>query len=348
MGQSNMVGFGQVGPEETPGTLLNLMGDGKYPHLRNDDGGEEWSVRDDVRVVYRRGRGGTVQTSSSDLTVGWTGRADFVGPEIQFGHVVGDRLGGPVLLLKVGTGNRALGWDFLPPGSKRQTKDSLSYPGYGECPESSLPDSPKDPSECGTCQRNHRDCPVWWSTKERCLDCFGWYAGFQFDTDLQNAKAVLDNLSDYYPGYQQEQGFEIAGFVFWQGARDTYTRAHTIKYRSNLKRYIKRVWESYSIYPGAAKKFVLASIAFGGTKSQKKDPEDGYTRNEKKIYLAQMKISGFKGRVRTVDARPFWRKENVSPKNNRNHYNHNAETYMEVGNALGHAMVDLMEKNAEL
>jgi len=46
--------------------------------------------------------------------------------------------------------------------------------------------------------------------------------------------------------------------------------------------------------------------------------------------------------VKAIDARPFWRGREVSPSGQGYHYNHNAETYMEVGNALGRAMAELL------
>ena len=56
---------------------------------------------------------------------------------------------------------------------------------------------------------------------------------------------------------------------------------------------------------------------------------------------AAAELPEFKGNVAAVDSRPFWREADVSPKNQGYHYNHNAETYMEVGLALGWAMADL-------
>ena len=50
------------------------------------------------------------------------------------------------------------------------------------------------------------------------------------------------------------------------------------------------------------------------------------------------------GNVLTVETRDFWRKVEVSPKNQDYHYNRNAETYMLVGDALGRGMVALQEK----
>ncbi len=51
----------------------------------------------------------------------------------------------------------------------------------------------------------------------------------------------------------------------------------------------------------------------------------------------------FKGNVKAVDTRDLWREADVSPVNQGYHYNHNAETYYETGDALGRAMVKLLE-----
>jgi alpha-galactosidase len=67
------------------------------------------------------------------------------------------------------------------------------------------------------------------------------------------------------------------------------------------------------------------------------------------ILEAQMAVSDpakhpeFAGNVLTVDTRDFWRSVEQSPKNQGYHYNRNAETYMEVGNALGWDMAELLK-----
>jgi len=69
------------------------------------------------------------------------------------------------------------------------------------------------------------------------------------------------------------------------------------------------------------------------------------------IAEAQLAVDGdkgkypdFKGNVKAIDARPFWREADVSPNAKQGyHYYHNAETYMEVGDALGRAMADLLK-----
>ncbi|MBL8872888.1 MAG: hypothetical protein JNK90_24125, partial [Planctomycetaceae bacterium] len=53
----------------------------------------------------------------------------------------------------------------------------------------------------------------------------------------------------------------------------------------------------------------------------------------------------FRGNVKAIDARPYWRPVEVSPVNQDYHYNHNAETYYEVGDKLGRAMVELLQRD---
>ena len=45
-----------------------------------------------------------------------------------------------------------------------------------------------------------------------------WYAGMQYDGDIARVKTVLSDLGKYYPGAQK---YEIAGFLWWQGDRDS-------------------------------------------------------------------------------------------------------------------------------
>ena len=69
------------------------------------------------------------------------------------------------------------------------------------------------------------------------------------------------------------------------------------------------------------------------------------------VAQAQLAVSGetgnypeFKGNVKTVETRDFWREAEISPRNQGFHYNQNAETYMLVGEALGRGMIELLAK----
>ena len=54
-----------------------------------------------------------------------------LGPEYGIGHPLGNAIEAPVMILKCCIGNRALGWDLLPPGSEGfEFTDSAGSTGY--------------------------------------------------------------------------------------------------------------------------------------------------------------------------------------------------------------------------
>jgi len=310
LGQSNMLGFGRVGPQETKGSLEFLVKEkAKYPHLVDDMG--NWTTRQDVRYVHvmdQRGVDYRDMETFGDVRNEWLTPKKTFGPELGFGHVLGHFHDEPVLLLKACIGNRSLGWDLLPPGSERFEYEGKIYAGY-------------------------KDVANFWEkgTEPKPVP---WYAGRQYDADTSHAKAVLRKLEKYYPGYQG-QGFEIAGFVWWQGHKDQ-SAALASRYEQNLVHLIKMLRQDFDS-PDA--KFVLA-IGCGNP---------GREGLGLQIAEAQLSVDGdtgkypeFKGNVKAVDVRPLWREADVSPVNQGYHYNHNAETYYEVGDALGRAMVTLL------
>ncbi|NQT39174.1 MAG: hypothetical protein HQ581_16865 [Planctomycetes bacterium] len=86
------------------------------------------------------------------------------------------------------------------------------------------------------------------------------------------------------------------------------------------------------------------------------DPEDqngtlSHAVKQQKKYPHLIDDAGkypeFKGNVAAIDARPFWRDSLVSPSGAGYHYNHNAETHMEVGNLLGWAMAEMLGKQKD-
>ena len=83
MGQSNMVGMGDIEPEGTNGTLTTLVKKEKrYPFLLDDAG--QWTVRKDVYYYDARVKKGGPLTAASN------GKS--IGPELGFGFVMGQLL----------------------------------------------------------------------------------------------------------------------------------------------------------------------------------------------------------------------------------------------------------------
>ena len=114
-GQSNMEGQGfiKADPKRNggKGSLAFLAKSqetaDKFKHLIGKKG--EWAVRDDVWIHYldRKGK----------LTVGYGAKGDRIGPELGFGHVLGEATEEPVLLIKLAWGGKSLAKDFRPPSS---------------------------------------------------------------------------------------------------------------------------------------------------------------------------------------------------------------------------------------
>ena len=122
-GQSNMEGQAVADLDgkdynDGKGTLAMLMRDPAkgaiFKHLKDAQG--NWTVRDDVWVRYQRERGPLL---AGPLGLGFSvyGDAHHFGPELQFGHVIGDHFENQVLLIKTAWGGKSLYTDFRPPSS---------------------------------------------------------------------------------------------------------------------------------------------------------------------------------------------------------------------------------------
>ena len=305
LGQSNMLGFGRVG-EDKDGTLEHAVKSKKlYPYLIDDAG--NWTERKDVRNVRVMGSGLGVsrQFNNEWMTI----KGGRIGPEIGIGHHVGEATDAPVLILKSCIGNRALGWDLLPPGGEGfEFTDSKGvtwvHPGYKGTPER-------------------------WKKGEEPKK-IKWYAGMQYDGDIARAKKVLSELDKFYP---DAKSYEVAGFFWWQGDRDSRSEALSSRYEKNLLHLIKTLRKDFNA-PNA--KFVCASL--GQTKK-------GATDGGGKILNAMLAVDSdtgkypeFKGNVAAVYTHPLSKGGSSG-----GHYGGNAETYMNVGEAMGKAMVELLK-----
>lgn len=297
-------GLGWIARIDIPGTLSTIVNqDGKFPYLLDDDG--KWAARDDVWY-----KGVVTATANKWLSVDCGAGSNKIGPELGFGHVIGNFHDEPVLILKASQGNRSLGWDYLPPGSDQFEYEGQVYAGY-------------------------KDSPAKWEqgTKPQPIN---WYAGKQYDECFGEVHQVLNNFDKEFPHWKG-RGYEISGFVWWQGHKDG-GEPYASRYEQNLVHLIKTLRQEFDA-PKAP--FVIATIGF-----------DGWNMSgpHKIVAEAQLAVSGekgkypeFTGNVLTVETRDFWRDPERSPTNQGFHYNQNAETYMLVGEALGKGMLKLLK-----
>ena len=228
MGQSNMVGMGKIAGGE--GSLENAVkAKKKYPYLLDEAG--NWTERKDVRNVFMMM--GKLQVND------WmsVNNRKNLGLEYAIGNYLGYVTDAPVMILKSCIGNRSLGWDLLPPGSEPYEYEGKMTPGYR-----GTPSNPKGNGEKVTGE---------------------WYAGKEYDTDVEDAKTVLSDLGKYYPGAKK---YEIAGFFFWQGEKDCGSASDAERYEINLVRFIKQLRKDFNA-PSA--KFVLATLGEAMGKAMK-------------------------------------------------------------------------------
>ncbi|UCG49785.1 MAG: hypothetical protein JSU94_08375 [Phycisphaerales bacterium] len=286
-GQSNMVGMGEISGGK-PGTLQTVARqDNKFSHLVDDAG--NWTTRNDVYFYEAE-----LHFNGAWLTVPPLPGKGTIGPELQFGHIMGFTHDELVLVIKTSNGNRSLGWDYRPP----------SLPYHPEIPGSDE------------------------------------WEGKSYRLMMQGVTSTLDNIATILGDAYHGQGYEIAGFCWFQGHKDQYDATNIAEYETNLTALINDIRSEEHGFNVPDIPAVIATIGFGGWDMS---PDGAYG----KIHAAQMAVSDpvkhpeFAGNVMTVDTRGYWREVAESPANQGYHYNRNAETYMLVGDAMGRAMIGL-------
>jgi alpha-galactosidase len=252
-GQSNMEGKAKVSLLDyqagQPGTR------DLFQHLRKDG---RWVEREDVWIKFLDRRG--------NLTVGY-GSPGCIGPELEFGTVVGDRYDEQVLLIKTAWGGRSLFRDFRPPGAGLPPADVL---------DKMLADQRKRRPE---------------ATPDDVKKSFG----ASYRATLAEVKDTLANLKANFPGYAG-QGYELAGFVWFQGWNDMIDPGYTAEYTANLTHFIHDVRKDLE---APRLPFVIAEMGVDG---------DHPGENIKRFKAAQagvLAMAEFEGNVALVKTDEF-------------------------------------------
>ena len=164
------------------------------------------------------------------------------------------------------------------------------------------------------------------------------YCGLEYDLMIKGVQNTLKNIDKIVPDYNGE-GYEIAGFVWFQGHKDKNVPKE--EYERHLVNLINDLRKEFHAPSMPA---VVATVGFNGM-----NMEPGHAMT----WEAQMAVGDpqqhpeFAGNVASVDTRKFWRNRGDSPTNTGYHYNHNAETYVLTGDTLGRAMIRLKGGDAE-
>jgi alpha-galactosidase len=309
-GQSNMEGKAkvslleyQIGQPETKREFEHLQKDGK------------WVVRPDVWIKFLDRKG--------NLTVGF-GSPDRIGPELEFGNVVGDHYEDQVLIIKTAWGGKSLFRDFRPPSSGEADAKIL---------EEMLANLKK-------------------KTPDATLDDVKKPFGVSYRLMLEEVSSTLAELKKHFPDYQG-QGYEIAGFVWFQGWNDMINADYTAEYAKNMANFIRDVRKDLKT-PNLP--FVIGQLGVGGVNE---DPPNPRKQTFKDAQAAAAELPEFKGNVKVVKTDVFWdpRADAVFKKGWREnlqewekvgsdypfHYLGSPHTFCQIGKAFGKAVLALQK-----
>jgi len=284
-GQSNMEGQGVVDLDHPEyynggkGTLEHVMrttnSPTRYAGVKDADG--QWTVREDVWIRFKTAH----ELKRGNLSIGFAGYPGrhHIGPEFQFGRIVGDQLDAQILLIKTAWGGKSLFRDFRPPSVGGET---------------------------GTFYRQM----------------------------IAEVREALARLPDEFPQYDN-RGYEITGFVWFQGWNDMFDEQARAQYETNLVHLINDVRAEFE-RPNMP--VVIGELGNGG-------PQAGESMMTiRRAQAAAAARPEFAESVRFVKTTAFARPADQSP--NQGHGHHwfgNAESYFLIGDALGHAMLALLD-----
>jgi hypothetical protein len=304
-GQSNMEGKAKVSLLEYQ--IKQPATRDFFKHLQKDG---RWIERDDVWIKYLGVK--------SNLTVGY-GSPKSLGPELEFGLLVGDHYREQVLLIKTAWGGRSLYRDFRSPSAGLPAMEVL---------EKMLADRKKQKADAT-------------------LDDIKKPFGATYRAMLDDVHETLTNLKKYFPDYAG-QGYELAGFIWFQGWNDMIDAVATSEYTANLTHFINDVRKDLK---SPKLPFVVGQMGVDGMKA------DANVKKFKAAQTAVMDVADFKGNVALVKTDVHWDleadavyrkgwRENLEEWNKVGsdypyHYLGSVKTMCRIGRAFGEAVLEL-------
>jgi hypothetical protein len=212
------------------------------------------------------------------LQPGFGGRKNYdklgncIGPEYAFGYYMGEAVDNQLLLIKYAPGGQSLYVNFRPPGA------GLPDP----MPMKQGPDKTKIPM-----------------TAE---DFGGQYRGM-----VAYVHETLNNLKQKFPAYNEKDGYEIVGLVWFQGFNDMIEGgAPVAEYGKNLTCLIKDLRKEFK---APDMKVVVGVMGVNGVNNEAS--KQGDIRNQMR---SMNKVPEFKGNVKAIESAPLLSPEVVALK----------------------------------
>jgi len=251
---------------------------------------------------------------SGKLSVGYGGSGDKIGPEYSFGLSIAKKIDGPILIIKTSWGGKSLHYDFRPPSAGPYELDAKQ--------EAS--------GKADAIKKN---------------------AGHFYRLMNEQVRKVLKDLKTYHPAYDPKAGYEIAGFVWFQGFNDQFSSAFKENYKTNMISFIKDVRGGYKT-PGMP--FIIGVLGTSQTKD--KVAENAVSVGQREA----AKAPEFKDNVLAVESYTEYALDSLKVYNTGwadhycqwdtvgsdrpYHYLGSGKFFVRLGDAFATAMADLISK----
>jgi alpha-galactosidase len=219
-------------------------------------------------------------------------RGPKIGPEFTFGIYMQKLLDEPILIIKTAWGGKSLNTDFRPPsaGPYKFTNEQLKgFKKQGKDIEKTKADKAK-------------------------------VTGHYYRLMIDHVKTVLADIKRVYPDYDPKAGYELAGFVWFQGWNDMVDRSTYPNrgksggydaYSELLAQFIRDVRKDLS---APKLPFVIGVMGVGGP-VEKYSPKQlrykGIHQNFRMAMAAPAALPEFKGNVVAVLTEKYWDMEVV-------------------------------------
>jgi alpha-galactosidase len=295
-GQSNMEGYAQIktfdsiGDDPATAPLLKTMrgADGKPTVC-----GHTW-------ISYLTGLGDKDFVLDGPMTAGYgsmwgvdpTKPGDKIGPEFTFGLTMDAAIKEPVLVIKTAWGGKSLNTEFRPPSAGPYKLPQATKDLWAQYPNGAH-NIPKE-----------EERKAWWDEKKKTT-------GVNYRMMIEHVKKVLADPKRVCPEYDAKEGYEIAGFVWFQGWNDlvdglTYPDRHDkpegyALYTDLLSTFIRDVRKDLKA-PGMP--FVIGVLGVEGLHTQRPA-----IITFRKAMAAPAALPEFHGSVVAVETAPFWAEE---------------------------------------
>ena len=282
VGQSNMQGHAMVR------TIDYIGEDPKTKHLHKlmvrKDG--KPVTADRVWVSEITGIGDNNGVTTGKLTTGYGARrtptqlGEKIGPEYAFGLTMQEAYDGPILLIKCAWGGKSLHIDYRPPSAGPYVLNE---------------------GEIEKFKKQGKDVKQVAAEKAEA-------SGHYYRLMMEHVKSVLADPGKVVPGYDKQAGYEIAGFVWFQGFNDLVfgnvypNRAEPGGYADYSKWLAMFIKDVRSDLEQPQMPFVIGVLGVGGPV----DPADARQQTRKHFREAMALPAKKMKHVVAVDTAVYW------------------------------------------